>query len=147
MVTKFNTEIELYIRGEGRPIITYGINNSKPTTATIVDKDVTLKFNVDLDIGTNEIFVDFNNKTNDTPDMAVIIEAVTVEGFCLDRFKWAGIYTPIYPEPWASQQVGPLPPTIPSATYMGWNGRWSMTFTVPIFTWIHQLEHLGWIYE
>jgi hypothetical protein len=29
---------------------------------------------------------------------------------------------------------------------MGWNGRWELNFRVPIFTWIHQLENLGWIY-
>ena len=77
--------------------------------------------------------------------MAVEIESVTVEGITVDRFKWAGIYTPNYPEPWASTQTN-LQPTLQSATYLGWNGRWELPFSVPIFTWIHQTENLGWIY-
>lgn len=146
MVTKFNTEIELYLRGEGDPIITYGMNDLATTTIKLTDAR-TIKFNVDLAIGSNRIFIDFASKTNDTPEQVVIIDAVSIEGICLDRFKWAGEYTPYYPEPWASQQTELLSPTIASATYMGWNGRWVLPFTVPIFTWIHQIENLGWIYK
>lgn len=68
------------------------------------------------------------------------------EGMSLDRFKWAGVYFPVYPEPWASTQID-LPKFHKSATYLGWNGQWELEFSVPIFTWIHKLENLGWIYD
>ena len=32
-------------------------------------------------------------------------------------------------------------------TYMGWNGQWKLTYSAPIFTWIHKIENLGWIYD
>jgi len=146
MVTTYNTEIEIQLCGEDHPVITYGINDTKLDTITLNGVH-TLKFNFDLSSGLNTIFIDFANKTNDTPEMVVIIDSVSVEGLCLDRFKWAGSYTPVYPEPWASQQTEPLLATMSSATYMGWNGKWVLPFTVPIFTWIHQIENLGWIYD
>lgn len=31
-------------------------------------------------------------------------------------------------------------------SYLGWNGMWKFQFEIPIFTWIHKLEGLGWIY-
>ena len=93
------------------------------------------------------VILEFANKTNNTADMAVEIVAVAIEGMTLDRFKWSSRYYPVYPEPWASEQTDPLPEFHPSATYLGWNGRWELEFATPIFTWIHRLENLGWIYS
>ena len=61
------------------------------------------------------------------------------------KFAWAGIYRPEYPEPWASEQTN-LATELSSHTYLGWNGTWRLTFGVPVFTWIHQVQNLGWIY-
>jgi hypothetical protein len=66
------------------------------------------------------------------------------------RFVWQGIYRPQYPEPWASQQLQQgmaLPVQLRDTDCLGWNGVWSLGFSVPIFTWIHQIENLGWIYD
>jgi hypothetical protein len=32
-------------------------------------------------------------------------------------------------------------------TYLSWNGKWTLTFDVPVFTWIHRVQNLGWIYD
>jgi hypothetical protein len=112
----------------------------------LLDKESRLYFSLDLIRGNNKFEINFMNKTDDIPDMAVEILEVGIENIVVDRFKWASKYYPVYPEPWASQQVDSLPEFQSSATYMGWNGRWELNFEVPIFTWIHQLENLGWIY-
>lgn len=136
--------ITLVPHGIVKPIITYGLNQ---IIDTIELKDTTtLNLDVNLNQGSSTFFIEFSNKTDDNVDMAVEIQSVEFEGMKLDRFKWASRYYPIYPEPWASQQTDPLPEFQNSATYMGWNGRWELNFEVPIFTWIHQLENLGWIY-
>ena len=140
-----DTRFSIKLIPHGNPIITYGVNDATGETLAIT-APVELQFDLDLDQGPQSFYIDFRNKTNDTPEMAVEIASVTFEGITVDRFKWAGIYTPTYPEPWASSQAN-LAPTIKSATYLGWNGRWELPFTVPIFTWIHQLENLGWIYR
>lgn len=144
----FNTKLSVTLRPEGvfTPHIRYGIDQIDMPLILLTDI-TTLDFNVDLSSGTHKFILSFENKTNETHDQAVIIESITVEGMTLDRFKWAGKYYPVYPEPWASQQTEKLPTVIDSSTYLGWNGRWELEFSVPIFEWIHRIENLGWIYK
>jgi hypothetical protein len=144
---KYNTNFSILLKPHGiiSPVITYKLNNLVINTI-VLDKESRLHFSLDLDQGNNKFEIIFTNKINETPDMAVEILEVEIEGIVVDRFKWASRYYPLYPEPWASQQTEPLPEYQSSATYMGWNGRWELNFEVPIFTWIHQLENLGWIY-
>jgi hypothetical protein len=146
---KYNTEFSIQLKPHGivKPIISYGIKNHDEFNLTILEQPTSLKFNLDLETGPQTFYITFENKTNDTPDMAVEIESVTFEGMTLERFKWNSKYYPVYPEPWASEQTEPLPKFHQSATYLGWNGRWELEFEIPIFTWIHRLENLGWIYD
>ena len=61
-----------------------------------------------------------------------------------------GKYMPIYPNPWAGEQLAQgivLDPILRYHNYLSWNGTWSLDFTVPIFTWIHTIEDLGWVYR
>jgi hypothetical protein len=144
---KYNTNFSILLKPHGadNPVITYVVNDLVINTI-VLDKESRLHFSLDLCQGNNKFEIIFANKTDATPDMAVEIVEVGIENIVVDRFKWASKYYPVYPEPWASQQADPLPEFQSSATYMGWNGRWELNFEVPIFTWIHQLEALGWIY-
>jgi hypothetical protein len=145
MDTKYNTRFAVTLTGTGGPVITYGIDDAVCNTIPI-NGSVILHFSLDLTTTAHKFFFEFANKTNDTPDMMVVVESVAVEGITTDRLKWSGIYTPNYPRPWADAQSN-LDQTLPGATHLGWNGRWELPFTVPIFTWLHQKEHLGWIYS
>jgi len=107
-----------------------------------------------LRIGDYNITVDFLNKKNtDTvgqKDKAIIIDKIVFNGIESKKFVWQGTYRPVYSEPWASQQkkLGKeLSSVVNSATYLGWNGQWTLTYSAPIFTWIHKLENHGWIYD
>jgi hypothetical protein len=146
---KYNTEFSVRLKPHGviNPTITYGFNHLEKFDILALERDTSLDFNIDLPSGPVIFYINFENKTNETPDMAVEIESVTFEGMTLDRFKWSNKYYPVYPQPWASEQVTKLPKFHQSATYMGWNGRWELEFETPIFTWIHRLENLGWIYS
>lgn len=143
---KFNTEIEILLLGHGitKPIVTYGIDSDILDQVEV--NEFLIKLDLNLKKGTHKIFLEFYNKTNDTSDMAIEIAYVKYEGMQLDRFKWASKYYPNYPEPWASQQSESLPLVHHSATYLGWNGLLELEFETPIYTWIHKLENLGWIY-
>lgn len=80
---------------------------------------------------------------------AVIIDQISFFGITDPKFAWAGVYEPQYPEPWASEQRSQgqvLEPQLCPHTYLGWPGKWTLTFTVPVFTWIHRTQNLGWIY-
>ena len=104
--------------------------------------------------GPNNISLEMiNKKDTDTVgdlDRAVIIRSVAFNGIGSDRLLWQGRYYPHYPPLWASQQrqAGHEPAVcLPAHTYIGWNGVWILDFHVPVFTWIHQVEGLGWIYD
>ena len=135
------------------PEITLGIDN-EILFQGLLEKTTTFDYNNILSATDHTIWLEFSNKTNqDTTanaDQAVELISVEFEKISTDKMIWAGVYTPIYPEPWASEQQQKgnlLSNTIKSVTYLGWNGRWELTFSVPVFTWIHKIENLGWIYS
>ena len=95
---------------------------------------------------TSEILlVEHVNKAADDSTTAIIIDSVSFFGIRDPKFAWAGVYRPNYPEPWASERTN-LAGELKAHNYLGWNGCWSLTFGVPVFTWIHQTQNLGWIY-
>ena len=97
------------------------------------------------------IIVEHYGKTiNDTDihtgrDTAVTIEKIKFNGIYSPRFAWAGIYRPDYPQHYKQDQE--LAEILTPHTYLGWNGVWTLDFTLPIYTWIHKMEDLGWIYD
>jgi hypothetical protein len=123
---------------------------------TEIDLRETVTINFDFESDSPcELSVEFLNKqgTDTVPeqglDKAVIVESVSFFGISDPKFVWAGVYTPNYPEPWATQQQSQgvaLKQHLTPHNYLSWNGKWRLTFTVPVFTWIHQTQDLGWIY-
>ena len=116
----------------------------------------TTTFNFDVDaVDKCKLIIEFLNKTDQdtTPeqnlDKAVVIESIDFFGISDPRFVWSGIYEPTYPELWATEQrdLGViLTPQLSNTNYLAWNGKWTLTFDVPVFTWIHKVQDLGWIY-
>lgn len=134
------------------PQIRIGIDNLM-SNMTLTDT-TTINFEVDA-VKKCKLTVEFLNKTNQDTildqnlDKAVLIESINFFGISDPKFAWAGIYEPEYPEPWATQQRNlgvVLHPQITNCTYLAWNGKWTLTFDVPVFTWIHKVQDLGWIY-
>jgi len=135
------------------PQIQIGVDNNLQFVT--LEKLTTFNFEFDAQKKVN-LQVRFLNKTDQDTiveqnlDKAVVVEAVSFFGISDPRFVWAGIYYPEYPEPWASQQLQQgkdLPAQLKSHNYLSWNGTWKLEFTVPVFTWMHQTQGLGWIYK
>jgi len=129
-----------------------------------IDKDLkqvilteTTLFEFDFLADTNaELNIEFLNKVDQdtiadqTLDKAVIVETVSFFGITDPKFVWAGKYYPVYPEPWATEQKNQgiiLSSELKYHNYLSWNGLWQLRFSIPIFTWIHQTQDLGWIYK
>ena len=75
-------------------------------------------------------------------DTAIIIEEIRINGISDQKFIWAGRYRPDYPahyEPKATE--------LKNISYLGFNGIWKLDISAPLFTWIHQIQDLGWIYD
>lgn len=109
-----------------------------------------------IDSGESSLAIKFHNKSpQDTVieknlDKAVIIDRIAFNKVESPQFVWQGSYTPEYHPEWYQQQItqGLVPePVLKYHNYLGWNGEWKLTFSVPIFTWIHQIQNLGWIYD
>lgn len=100
-------------------------------------------FDIQLNDGKHSITVGLLNKIDtDTivvddkivNDMALVVQKIVIEGYEFDDFLYQAVYSPIQREQSHSN-------------YLSWNGEWRLDFTTPIFTWLHQTQHLGWIYE
>jgi len=129
------------------PMINLGVNNNL-NSVTLTS---TTKFDFCFSTHTtSEISVELVNKTNNDPDTAVVIEHLSFFGIADPKFIWAGLYHPIYPEPWATEQKNQniiLAEELKCHDYLGWNGIWRLQFEVPVFTWMHKIQDLGWIYK
>jgi len=110
----------------------------------------TIRLDSWLSAGAHQLNVDFSNKGHDDSEQAVVIQKLLFNGIEDKKFIWQGRYRPQYPEPWFTQQLerGQRPRVeINNIDYLGWNGNWCLEISSPIFTWIHKVQDLGWIYD
>ena len=91
-------------------------------------------FNFNQAAGPMQLSVEMFNKQPNDPSTAVIVKAVKLNDIEHIQHTYQGMYYPNGKEPVRD-------------TYIAWNGRWVLDFTVPVYTWMHQMQGLGWIYE
>lgn len=146
MATRYPVKLSVILRpvNHNRALpVRIGIGDN--TAMTDLIDETTIHFEFDA-AGSCQLIVELPEKQDQE---AVIIERVDFFGIQDPRFVWAGVYEPEYPEPWANQQRSQgvvLKPQLTAHTYLGWPGKWTLTFDVPVFTWIHRTQNLGWIY-
>ena len=88
------------------------------------------------------LILEHHNKSDQDPDTAVIIQRIEFYGISDPRFIWAGTYYPVYPGHHLDQKS-----KLPGQGYLGWNGTYVLQFQVPVFSWMHQIMALGWLYQ
>ena len=91
--------------------------------------------------GRNQTVV--NEKGDILKDQLLHIKSINIDEIDIGSLVFDGVYTPIYPEPWATQQANAgneLPKTLKNVTQMGHDGEWRFTFTSPFYMWL--LENL-----
>ena len=84
-----------------------------------------------------------NEKGDILKDQLLHIKSIEIDEIDIGALVFEGVYTPKYPEPWATQQAeqgNKLPETLKNVTQMGHNGTWSMSFASPFYMWL--LENL-----
>jgi hypothetical protein len=106
----------------------------------------TFDFDFETDNNLESLVITHLNKTAADPITAVIVKQISFFGISDPRFVWLGKYTPEYPEPWYSQQDIKPDSVVTNTGYLGWNGVWRLDFAVPVFSWIHQVQNLGWVH-
>ena len=154
MVTKhYLTKIEIELvptYHASAPHIAYGIDSI--SDAMTLTQPTVLTFQQELSAGPHELIIDFTNKQDSDciPELGldkyISVGAIKFHNIHLPRFNWLATYEPVFPEPWYSEQNPPPNPIQQGETHLGWNGRWRLAFVAPVFSWIHQLENMGWIW-
>ena len=143
MATQHLVKLSGTLRPVDHPNIRVGVNGDLLTVALDKTQTMDFEFTSDKDCQLTVELVDKKDQE------AVVVESVSFFGLQDPRFAWAGVYEPQYPEPWATQQHDQgvnLKQHLSPHTYLGWPGKWTLTFDVPVFTWIHRVQNLGWIY-
>jgi len=84
-----------------------------------------------------------NDKGDLLKDQLLHIKGIEIDEIDIGALVYEGVYTPDYPEPWASQQRRAgveLRESFKNVTVMGHDGTWSFKFTSPFYMWL--LENL-----
>lgn len=128
------------------PTILIGVNGNSSVIS--VSEDTWFNYNYKTSDSNGKLHIEFFGKSDsDTivetnQDKAIIIEQIKLNGIHRPSFVWQGEYRPNYPIHLKNE-----PEVLRAHTYLGWNGIWTLDFTIPVFTWIHKIENLGWIYD
>jgi hypothetical protein len=76
-------------------------------------------------------------------DQLLNIKRIEIDEIDIGALLYEGVYTPEYPEPWATQQRTAgvnLETSFKNVTRMGHEGTWSLAFESPFYMWL--LENL-----
>ena len=76
-------------------------------------------------------------------DQLLHIKSIEIDEIDIGSLVYEGVYTPEYPEPWATQQRqagNELPVSFKNVTNMGHDGVWELRFSSPFYMWL--LENL-----
>ena len=76
-------------------------------------------------------------------DQLLHIKTIEIDEIDIGALVYEGVYTPLYPEPWATQQRESgkdLKDSFKNVTQMGFNGTWNFRFESPFYMWL--LENL-----
>jgi len=91
--------------------------------------------------GKNETVI--NEKGDILKDQLLHIKGIEIDEIDIGALVYEGVYTPDYPEPWATQQResgNDLKDSFKNVTNLGFNGEWKFTFSSPFYMWL--LENL-----
>jgi len=84
-----------------------------------------------------------NEKGDILKDQLLHIKSIEIDEINIGALVFEGVYTPEYPEPWATQQRQAgieLQESFKNVTGMGHNGKWDFKFEAPFYMWL--LENL-----
>lgn len=134
----YPVNIKLLLKAVNAPDCRISVGTS--TQELVVRQDTWIDLSLE-GTGAQTLTIEHRNKRDSDPDTALVIEQIQFNEITSPKFMWAGTYRPTYPQHMTGQAE------LPSHNYLSWNGVWTLNFTLPIYTWIHNIENLGWIYD
>jgi hypothetical protein len=128
----FKVKIEVLLDPVGTPDVTVTCNNQ--IQELIVTKPTWISFEFVSLSSECELIVEHRNRHPHDGITAVIVKSIVLNGIASPKAIYRGVY---YPQ--NQERI--------IENYLSWNGVWILSFSVPVYTWIHQVENLGWIYD
>jgi hypothetical protein len=139
MGTKIYTvDIDIKLRPIGTPRCRIAVADQR--LDLVIDKEQWVKINCQ-GRGDIKLSIEHYGKADLDPNTALVIEQINFNEISSPKFVWEGLYYPTYPTHMSGDSE------LKYHNYLGWNGVWTLDFTLPIYTWIHKVEDLGWIYD
>jgi hypothetical protein len=139
MNTEYQVKMSVTLEPVDIPWVTVGINEQQFSQK--LHKTSTF----DFDFKARErccLKIEHFGKDDNDPSTAVIVKEISFFGITNPNFVWAGVYVPLYPVHYLDKKT-----PLQGQDYLGWNGTYTLNFNVPVFTWMHQILNLGWLYQ
>lgn len=129
---QFSVRISVLLEPVGTPdvVVTCGPECKE----LIITQPTWLQFDYTAPAGPDKLTVEHRNRKSNDGVTSVIVSKVKFNFVNCDKATYHGMY---YPNGKESRRT----------TYVNWNGVWVLDFTVPVYTWVHQIQGLGWIYD
>jgi hypothetical protein len=128
----YNVKIDVLLEPIGAPDLV--ITCRQETKELIISEPTWINFEFSTSQTDCDLSIEHRNKHPYDSTTAVIVKSVLLNNINSIQNTYQGLYYPINR------------PAVRD-TYLSWNGIWILSFTVPVFTWIHKVENLGWIYD
>jgi len=151
---KLKFRLELYATMWDKPphaeVLINSVSFHKGPITGTVDKPDLIEFEHELEENNNyDLVIDRTNKLKGqtkvnekgdiTHDQLLHIKSIEIDEIDIGALVYEGVYTPTYPEPWASQQQqsgNQLAKTLKNVTQLGHDGKWSLQFGSPFYMWL-----------
>ena len=137
-IKTYPVDIDILLTPVGEPLCKITVGDQQRDIKILQQCHIKLKVQ---GLGPLQLAIEHHSKRDLDPTTALIIEEIKFDTITSPRFVWEGIYRPNYPKHMTGASE------LKYHNYLGWNGVWSLDFTLPIYTWIHKIEDLGWIYD
>jgi len=117
------------------PHIEVYVNDAKKFAGTVGNEIIS--FNHNLILGTNQSLRIVRSGNLIDPTQMLVLEQVDIDGINIRNIVWSrSYYSPIYPEPWATQQREQgieLEENVIGETWFGHDGTWTLDFSSPFY--------------
>ena len=146
MSTKSDSEILIFeisldcIYEKHSPNLIVKIDNDEEIISVLSLGYNHFSFSKDLSFGSHYLQMERRGCNIDDPKQMIVLQTLRIDGIDCQNLIWnSGEFCPIYPEPWATQQINlgiKLEDKIIGETHFGHNGTWSLHFVSPFYQYL-----------
>jgi hypothetical protein len=130
---KHEVRISVLLEPIGSPMIRVSCGGNTKTMRSF-NSQSWIDFKFEQEDGPARLSVELFDKLPHDSTTAVIVKQIKLNDIEHLQNTYQGMY---YPHNMESKRD----------TYLAWNGVWTLDFTVPVYTWMHKTQGLGWIYD